>query len=150
MTAQTITGIGAEVAAKIGLVPAARAAGAVNGTGIDRRGFNSCVLVAKTGALAGTPTTQTFDAKLQHSDTLAGVYADFVPSVPQPTPSGAVAQITTADTIKKRSIDLKTAKAFIRVVGTTAFTGGTTPTMGSDATLILGGADVLPTAADES
>lgn len=150
MTAQTITGIGAEVAAKIGLVPSARAAGAVNGTGIDRRGFNSCVLIAKTGAVAGAPSAQTFDAKLQHSDTVGGTYADFVPSVPQPSPSGAVAQIAAADTIKKRSIDLRTAKAFIRVVGTTAFTGGTTPTMESDATLVLGGADTLPTAADDA
>lgn len=148
MTAQTITGIGPEVASRIGLDPAARAAGTVNGTGIDRRGFNSCALIGQTGAITGAPSAQTLDLKLQHSDTVGGTYADYVPSIPQPSPSGAVAQITAASTVKKRSIDLKTAKAFIRVVGVTGFTAGTTPTMESSATIVLGGADVLPIADD--
>jgi hypothetical protein len=148
MTAQTITGVGPEVSTKIGLDAAARSAGAVNGTGIDRRGFNSCVLVAQTGAVSGAPSAQTFDVKLQHSDTLGGTYTDFTPSVPNPGASGAVAQITAASAVKKRSIDLKTAKPFIRAVGTTGFTGGTAPTLLSSALIVLGGADVLPIADD--
>lgn len=148
MTAQTITGIGPEVATRIGLDPAARSAGAANGTGIDRRGFNSCALVGQTGAVTGAPSAQSVDFKLQHSDTLGGTYTDFTPSIPQPSPTGALAQIAAASTVKKRSIDLKTAKAFIRVVGTTAFTGGTTPTLFSSALLVLGGADVQPIADD--
>jgi hypothetical protein len=148
MTAQTITGVGAEVATRIGLDPSARSAGTANGTGIDRQGFNSCVLVGQTGAVTGAPSAQTADFKLQHSDALGGTYTDYTPSVPAPGGTGALAQIAAASTIKKRSIDLKTAKQFIRVVCVTAFTGGTTPTLNSAAALVLGGADVLPIADD--
>lgn len=148
MATQTITGIGPEVAPRIGLVPEARAAGTANGTGIDRRGFNSCALIGQTGAITGAPAAQTLDLKLQHSDTVGGTYTDYVPSIPQPSPSGAVAQLTAASSVKKRSIDLKTAKAFIRATGVTAFTAGTAPTMLSSATIVLGGADVLPIADD--
>ena len=150
MTAQTISGVGGEVRCAIGNDPAARSAGAANGTGIDRQGFNSCVLVGKTGAVTGAPSAQTADFKLQHSDTQGGTYTDYTPSVPQPSPSGAVAQITAASTIKKRSIDLKTAKRWIRAVCTVAFTGGTSPTLFTDSTIVLGGADTLPTTADET
>ncbi|MDP2275293.1 MAG: hypothetical protein Q8K32_31395 [Archangium sp.] len=148
MTAQTITGIGPEIASKVGLEPAARVAGAVNGTGFDRRGFNSLALIGVTGAVSGAPSTQAVDFKLQHSDTLGGTYADFVPSIPQPGATGALAQITAVSAVKKRSVDIKTAKAFMRVVGTTAFTGGTAPTLLSSAVVVLGGADVLPIADD--
>ncbi len=148
MTAQSITGVGPEVATRIGIDPSARSAGTATGTGIDRRGFNSCVLVGQTGAVTGAPSVQTVDFKLQHSDTLGGSYTDYTPSIPQPSPTGALAQIAAASTVKKRSIDLKTAKAFIRVSATTAFTGGTTPTLNSSALLVLGGADVLPIADD--
>jgi hypothetical protein len=144
MTAQTITGIGNEVASRIGLDPSARSAGAANGTGIDRTGFNSCALIALAGAVTGAPSAQTFDVKLQHADTLGGSYTDFVPSIPQPSPTGAVAQLTAASSLKKRSIDLKTAKKFIRAVGTVAFTGGTAPTLNTSAVIVLGGADTLP------
>jgi hypothetical protein len=146
MSAQNISGIGAEAAPRIGLAPQALAAGTVNGTGIDRRGFNSCKLVAKTGATSGTPTSFTEDVKLQHADTVGGTYTDYTPSVPNPGGSGAVGQITAANTIRDRAIDLKTAKAFIRAVATTAFVGGTAPTVLCDVTIILGGADTLPIA----
>ncbi len=148
MSAQTITGVGPEIATRIGLEPAARAAGTVTGTGVDRRGFNSVALVAQTGAETGAPSARTADFKLQHSDTLGGTYVDFTPSIPQPAPSGAVAQITAASVVKKRSIDLKTAKAFVRVSSTNAFTGGTAPTLLTSALLVLGGADTLPIADD--
>lgn len=148
MSAQTISGVGPEVATRVGLVPAARAAGTVNGTGFSRRGYNSCVLVGITGAESGSPSARSVDFKLQHSDTLGGTYADFTPSVPNPGGTGALAQIAAVDTLKKRSIDLKTAKEFIRVVGTSAFTAGTAPTLLSAAIVVLGGADTLPIADD--
>lgn len=148
MSAQTITGVGAEVASRIGLDPAARSAGAVNGTGIDRTGFNSCVLIGQAGAVTGAPSAQTVDYKLQHSDLIGSGYVDYTPSIPNPGGTGAVAQLTAVSTVKKRSIDLKTAKQFIRVVGTVGFTGGTTPTLNTSAIIVLGGADVLPIADD--
>lgn len=148
MSAQTISGVGPEVATRIGILPAARTVGTVNGTGFSRKGFNSCVLIGITGAETGGPSARSADFKLQHSDTVGGTYADYTPSVPNPGATGALAQIAAVDTIKKRSIDLKTAKEFIRVVDTTAFTGGSSPSLISGAVVVLGGADVLPIADD--
>lgn len=140
------SGPGPEVKNQIGTVPAASAAGTVNGTGVDRRGFNFAILEAQTGAATGTPTTQALDAKLQHADTLAGSYTDYVPGA---AGSGAVAQITAVNSRKRKQIDLRGAKAFVRVVTTTAFTGGTTPTLANVVTLQLSGADALPAQADD-
>lgn len=148
MSAQTITGVGQEVATRIGIDPVARSAGAANGTGIDRTGFNSVLLVGQTGAETGSPTARSVDFKIQHSDVVGSGYVDYTPSIPNPGATGALAQIAAVSTLKKRSIDLKTAKPFIRVVATTAFTGGTSPTLLSSAVLVLGGADVLPIADD--
>jgi hypothetical protein len=148
MSAQTITGVGAEVATRIGIDPAARTAGTANGTGFDRIGFNSCVLIGQSGAETGSPTARSVDFKIQHSDVVGSGYADYTPSIPAPGATGALAQIAAVSTMKKRSIDLKTAKQFIRVVATTAFTGGTSPTLLSSAVVVLGGADVLPIADD--
>lgn len=150
MTAQTISGVGAEVLCRTGIDPAARVAGTSNGVGIDRMGFNSCVLIGKAGAVTGAPSALTADFKLQHADTLAGSYADYTPTVPSPGGTGAVAVLNAVSSIKKRTIDLKAARRFIRVFCTVGFTGGTAPTLFSDATLVLGGADTLPTTADET
>lgn len=140
------TGPGPEVKNQIGTVPAASAAGAVNGTGVDRRGFNFAILEAVTGAVTGAPTTQTLDAKIQHCATLGGTYADYVPGA---AGSGAVAQITAINTRKRKQIDLRGALPFVRVVSTTAFTGGTSPTLANYVGLQLSGADVLPAQADD-
>lgn len=150
MTAQTISGVGAEVLCRIGIEPAARVPGTFFGTGIDRTGFNSCVLIGKVGAVTGAPSAQTADFKLQHSDTLGGTYTDFTPTVPKPGGTGAVAQLTAVQSIKKRTIDLKSAHRFVRAFVTVALTGGSSPTLFSDATLVFGGADTLPTTADET
>ena len=148
MTAQTISGVGPEIATRLALEPAARAVGAFNGVAIDRLGFNSCAVAAIVGAVTGAPSAQTLDVKLQHSDTSGGTYVDFTPSIPQPTPTGAVSQITAVSSAKKRSIDLKTAKRWIRVVATHGFTGGTSPTLNSAVVVVLGGSDTLPIADD--
>lgn len=146
MSAQNISGVGLEVATRIGVDPSARSAGADNGTGIDRQGFNSCVLVAQAGAVTGAPSAQTLAVKLQHSDAQGSGFVDFTPD--GTAPSGAVAQVTAASSVKKRSINLRTAKRYIRAVATVGFTGGTTPTLNSSALIVLGGADVVPVGDD--
>lgn len=140
------SGPGPEVKNQIGTVPAASAAGAINGTGVDRRGFNFAILEAQTGAVTGAPTAQTLDAKIQHSDTVGGTYADFVPGA---AGSGAVAQITAINSRKRKQIDLRGAKAFVRVVTTVGLTAGTAPTLAHCVTLQLAGADVLPAQSDD-
>lgn len=140
------SGPGPEVKNQIGTVPAASAAGTVNGTGVDRRGFNFAILEAQTGAVTGAPAAQTLDAKLQHADTLGGSYTDFVPGA---AGSGAVAQITAVNSRKRKQIDLRGAKPFVRAVATVGFTGGTAPTLANVVTLQLSGADALPAQADD-
>lgn len=145
MSNLNVTGPGPELKLAIGTPPAASAAGTVNGTGVDRTGFCSCVLESVTGALTGAPATQTQDVKLQDSaDNIS--FADFAPAG---TGSGAVAQITSANTRKRKSINLAGARQYIRAVTAVAFTGGTSPTMGSYAALILGAADKLAAQADD-
>lgn len=147
MSALNVSGPGPEVKNQIGTVPAASAAGTVNGTGVDRLGFKWCILEAQTGAATGTPTTQTFDVKLQHSDASGSGYADFTPG--GVAAAGAVAQITAVNTRKRKTINLGEAKRYIRVVSVTAFTGGTTPTLANVATMQLAGADTLPAQSDD-
>lgn len=141
MSILNISGPGPEVKNQVGTVPAASAAGTVNGTGVDRLGFAFAVLEAQTGATTGTPTTQTVDCKLQHSDASGSGYTDVT--------GGAVAQITAINTRKRKTIDLRPLKRYVRVVTVTAFTGGTTPTIANVCTLQLSGADTLPAQSDD-
>lgn len=141
------SGHGPEVKNQIGTVPSAPVAGTVNGTGIDRRGFNWCMLEAQTGAETGAPSTRTLDAKLQHSDVIGSGYVDYTPG--GVAANGAVAQLTAVNTRKRKTIDIRGAKAFIRVVSTVAFTAGTAPTLANVVTMQLSGADLLPAQADD-
>jgi hypothetical protein len=141
------SGSGPEVKNQLGTVPAASSAGTVNGTGIDRRGFNFLILEAQTGVTTGTPTSFTMDVRLQHSDVVGSGYTDYQPG--GVATAGAVAQITAASSRRRKQIDLRGAKAFVRVVNVIAFVGGTTPTLANVATMQLAGADVLPAQLDD-
>lgn len=147
MSALNQSGPGPEVKNQLGTVPAASVAGTVNGTGVDRRGFNFLILEAQTGATTGTPTSFTMDVKLQHSDVVGSGYTDFQPG--GVAIAGAVAQITAVSSRKRKQIDLRGAKAFVRVVNVIAFVGGTSPTLANVATMQLAGADVLPAQLDD-
>lgn len=109
---------------------------AIEGPAIDRTGFLSAVLHGRTGAVAGAPTAQTYDLKLQESADGSTGWTDI--------PGAAITQITTADAEADVNVNLAGAKKYIRAVGTVTFTGGTTPTLQVAATVILGGADVKP------
>lgn len=132
----------------IGTVPAAASAGTRNGSAINRRlsGSNalalSATLVAVTGAATGTPTTQTLDAKIQDSADGSTGWADYIP--PDQATVGAITQITAVNTVGDVDVNLAGAKQYIRVVEVLAFTGGTTPTLGVQTTVILGGFDRTP------
>ena len=141
MTVLNVSGPGPELKNQLGTVPVAQAAGTVNGTGVDRLGFNFAVLEAQTGAITGAPSAQTLDCKLQHSDASGSGYTDVT--------GGAVAQITAANSRKRKTIDLRGLKRYVRVVTVAAFTGGTTPTIANVCTLQLAGADTLPAQSDD-
>lgn len=152
MSLDTIHTIGPLVKCVTGIPPTAPAAGTVTAanytTGVDRTGFTHVLVEVEVGAVTGAPSTQTLDVKVQHSDTVGGSYTDWVP-VTGVAASGAVAQITAVSTRKRKTIDLKGAKQFIRLSATTAFTGGSSPTLFQSASLIFGGADTRPAQADD-
>lgn len=148
MNLATNKDIGAFLKAEIGTPTFADdGAAPVNGTGIDREGHNSCVLLAQAGAATGSPSAQTHDAKIQHSSLLASGYTDYV------TPQGAqvgtpgdaeIVQQTADDAVAVKNVDLSGAKKFIRVVSTVVLTAGTSPTWPVSTSLILGPKDELP------
>jgi succinate dehydrogenase/fumarate reductase flavoprotein subunit len=136
---------GAAVSVKRSVPPALYAAGATNGASIDKLAFGnpqSVKLVAQTGAIAGAPAAQTYDAKLQDSADNS-TFADYVP------PRGvaadaAITQITAANTAAEKNIDVSSSRRYLRAVGTAGFTAGTSPTIGAEAHLVIGGGDTLP------
>lgn len=139
--------LGASIKLTKGVKAADRSAGTTNGPGIDRtQGDNeqmldSLVLYASTGAVSGSPTAQTVDAKIQHSDDdgASDAYADL-------DASAAITQITAADSEAEVDVNLHQlgAKKWVRVVLEVGFTGGTSPTIESDAVVALGGAYKKP------
>lgn len=139
MSSTIHTNIGAHVKTVTGTVPAAVGAGTRNGTGIDRTGYNSLKLHVQTGAVSGGPSDQTVSFKIQDSADNSS-FADYTP----PNGSAATAQITAANSSASVSVDLTSARKYVRVQEVTAFTGGTTPTIGASSTVVLGGARTLP------
>jgi len=129
--------IGSELLIKTGVRPDEDAGGTTNGPAIDRQGFESAVLVLDVGDAEGSPTSFTVDAKLQHSDQSGSGFTDLS--------GAAVTQVTAANTLVAKKIDLSGAKRYIRAVTTVSFTGGTSPNVARAALVILGGADVVPT-----
>lgn len=129
-----------------GTIPAAPVAGTRNGSAINRRVGGSLAmsltLIATTGAETGSPSARTFDAKIQDSADGSTGWADYIP--PDQTTVAAVTQITAASSEAEVDVNLSGAKQYVRVVDTLAFTGGTSPTLGIQTTVVLGGFDRTP------
>lgn len=141
--------VGAFLKAVIGTPALADAGSTVNGTGFDREGHQSCVLLCQGGAATGTPTTQLADFKIQDSATVGGTYADY--TTPQSGQVGAaaaaaIAQQAADDFLVKLDVNLSGAKQFIRVVSVIAFTGGSSPTWPVSSAVLLGPKDEMPAA----
>lgn len=116
-----------------GLRPqAALEASAINGVAIDRTGFQSCELLAFTGAETGAPTARTLATKLQDSADGSTGWVDIA--------GAAAPDVTAVNSEQRAAIDLTvTEKSFIRVVHTVSFTAGTSPTIFVGSTVVLGG-----------
>lgn len=127
--------IGALLKGVTGVAPAANAAGAVNGAAINRQGYGACALVLMTGLDTGSPSARSATAKLQESADGSTGWTDV---------AGASVALTAVSSVAKLDVNLAGVKQFIRVVNTTAFTAGTSPTLFSASSVILGGADKLP------
>lgn len=129
--------IGAYVKFAEGLAINTSQAATVTGTGVDRRGFNSCVLRGKLGAVSGTPDATSAIIKLQQSsdDGSADAYADI---------SGATMTLTAANDVDYADVNLDGCERYIRAVLVLTFTNGSTPSTYYTADILLGGADSLP------
>lgn len=108
---------------------------AVNGTGLDRLGYESAVLFFNVGAVAGSPTGFTVTCSVEDSsDNITYTAISSVSSV----------LITTTNTIKEVSVNLETVDRYIRGVMTTGIVGGTAPVIAISSSAILGAAKKMP------
>lgn len=120
-----------------GAVPSERAAGSVNGSVVDRLGFQSAVVFLNTGAATGTPSAQGVALKVQTGDVADGSdMADVT--------GDTVAALTADNANAELNLNLAGYKRYLRVVVTTTFTGGTTPKIGSSVTVALGESNTIP------
>jgi len=129
--------IGAYIKPALSIAPVSTDGSAdVNGSGVDRVGYYSGVVICSTGAASGSPSAQSVVFQLEESSDNSTFTAV----------SGATVTIIADDTLGELDVDLSARKRYLRVVCTdaTALTGGTTPANFVTASIVLGGADNLP------
>lgn len=111
-------------------------AATVNGTGIDRLGYDDIELVVANGAATGTPTSYSIDVKLQESDDNS-TFTDIT--------GAAITQITANNTLRNIKVgNAYLKKRYIRTVTVVAFVGGTTPAVATAVEVLLGLPQVQP------
>lgn len=129
--------IGAYIAAQGNIKPQSLSgATPAEGDALDRQNFGSCVLLAQVGDATGSPTSYAVTVKLQESDTTTG--GDFTDVAGKSFVLDADGESADLD------VDLRTLKRYIRLVATPAFTGGTSPTVSVQGSIITGGDNTLP------
>lgn len=135
--------IGAYVScANQGLAPAAQSAGTRSGGAIDVSAYQSGVLVANLGATTGTPTGASVTYSLESSANGTDGWTAVVDL------DGNALQVATTAVNKAVELDfnlqlLKADHSYLRVKEVVAFTGGTTPTVVTGVSLVLGGGQRL-------
>ena len=137
---KTTRGIGDVVKTMTSIVPVASEAASsysLTGTAVDRRGYGSCEIVVGTGAVTGSPSAQTVDAKLQESADGSTGWTDVADDAGTTV---AITQITAANTDARKSAKLSAQKRYVRLAATVAFTSGSTPKIGVYGAIVLGGA----------
>jgi hypothetical protein len=112
----------------------------VNGAGIDRQGYSAALICAQAGAATGSPTAQTFDAKLQHS----ADNVTFADAVAATGLTVAITQMTADSQVAELGGALETLNRYIRTQITVALTGGSTPKWPIAVATVLTGADRNP------
>jgi hypothetical protein len=134
--------IGGMVVSLQSVDPIVSAAATLNGTSIDRLAHNmplSCLLHTQTGAVTGAPTAISVVSTVQDSadnTNWANYLFDGVNAATTPA-------VTAISADGNYSVDLTLARRFLRISTVVGFTGGTTPTIGVAAELVLGGEQIL-------
>lgn len=111
----------------------------VEGTGVDRLGYESVVFVLSTNKTAGVPTGLTITAKIQESSDNS-TFTDITSA------SGTHVITNSATHVDVEIADATTTKRYIRGYVSGAYTGGT-PITTVDGVLILGSPKNYPTTA---
>ena len=121
------------ILSKVSVRPQNIGAATVNGIAVDTKGFANLMAVAEVGAAEGSPSAQTFNAKLQEADTSGGSYTDIT--------GAAITEITADDKsaqIQLLGLGTGTLKRFVRIVVVTTLTGGSTPKIEVAGIILLG------------
>jgi hypothetical protein len=144
---ETMQDINSRVWIESAIPPQHSAAATITGTTMDRQttgseqGFDSCVILLRSGTTTGTPSSFTIDSQLQDSaddSSWSNVATSAVNAAVTHT------QITAASTSRRLAINLRPLRRYVRLVVTVAFSGGTSPTVGVGATFCFGGARKIP------
>lgn len=105
---------------------------AVNGSAVNKLGYDDAMAVVRTGSASGSPTSFSFAFKVQECATSNGTYTDV---------SGATATMTTEDAVSRIPIpDMHNRLQYLRVVVTPTFVGGTSPAVPAYGDIVLGSA----------
>ena len=115
------------------------ASAAQTSAAIDTKGYKTGMVIIENGAATGTPSSYTYDAKVQECATSGGSYTDITgAAIVQGTADSKTAQINLA------SLNDGTRLRYIKVVVTPAMTGGSSPKALIAATVLLGNAEAKP------
>ncbi len=124
------------------LDPIASTGAVHNGVVLDRELFNTLVFLVQGGAVTGTPTTVTVDAKIQESDVSDGT--GMTDAAVGAFGGVAITQQTAGAFAVKLETDYRKLKQFTRIVVTTAFTGGSSPTIPVSVSATVGAGERHP------
>ena len=130
------------------MIPAESAAAAYTAQlTVDRLGYDSAMLVFKTGTASGSPTTQSCTIKVQEGDESDGSDAADISADKYSVGQTAwTVAITTDETISTLPFQCTQLKRYLTFTLLVAFTGGSTPKIVNDATLLLGCSYIEPVA----
>lgn len=118
--------------------PVASAAATINGASIDRQAHSmplSAIMRTSTGAETGAPSAVSVQSTLQHSPDNS-TWTNFLFDGTNTAQGAAIAAVNTD---QNYAVDLALAYRYVRISTVVGFTGGTSPTIGVSAGLILGG-----------
>lgn len=136
--------IGEFIQAQSNILPqSATAAQVIKGAALLRMGdgiqFGSCVMAARIGAAAGTPSGVTVTIKIQTSpDTTDGDFVDYVDEFGNGSGAGALV-LDAASSAGHLNVDLAGANLYVRLVITMDLVGGSSPTAPVSGEIVLGG-----------
>jgi hypothetical protein len=111
-------------------------AGTLNGTGVDRRGYEFGAMLLTTGFTMGSPTAMTVTCTVQDSadNSTFAAFGDYSVC------------ITSTNVLKRINIDLNGARRYVRPTMVAVFDGGTAPSVYLRAITVLDAFRVLPKA----